>query len=140
VLLEFEFRASQLLGRNSTSWATLPFPFRHVGYFPFYILDYLLDYYCWLLVHRDICKCACNIPYLDFMLSIILLYTHLAFLRMVSVGLIAPFSHTYIIFLTYSPSFNLSLCFPPSQWYQPPDRTCFTFLSFIFEKKTFLFV
>jgi hypothetical protein len=29
------------------------------------------------------------------------------------------------------------IVFPPSHWYQPTDRTCFIFLSFIFEKKTF---
>jgi hypothetical protein len=35
----------------------------------------------------------------------------------------------------YSPSYTLSLCPPLSHRYQPPDRTCFAFLTSVFENK-----
>jgi hypothetical protein len=54
------------------------------------------------------------------------------------------FIHEYI-FPLHSSSYTLTLYPPPSQWYQPPGRTCFTFLFFAFEKqnktkRAFLFV
>jgi hypothetical protein len=57
----------------------------------------------------------------------------------VSIGLIFPFSYRRCLLLPpYSPSCTLSLYPPPSHWYQPPDRTYFTFLFSDFEKKDIL--
>jgi hypothetical protein len=48
------------------------------------------------------------------------------------------FIHEYIVFLSHSPFYTLSLYPPFSHWYQPPYRTCFTLLFPIFEKKFFV--
>jgi hypothetical protein len=45
------------------------------------------------------------------------------------------FIHEYIIFLVHSDSFTFSLNHSPSYWYS--DRTCFTFLFSVFEKRLF---
>jgi hypothetical protein len=47
------------------------------------------------------------------------------------------FIHEYIIFSPHSPSHTLSLYPSPSHWYQPLDRTCFTFLLSVLEKRHF---
>jgi hypothetical protein len=62
--------------------------------------------------------------------SIILLYLPSPILSSI-------FIHEYIIFPPYSPSYTLSLYPPPSHYYQPSGRGCFTFLSSVFEKRHF---
>jgi hypothetical protein len=56
----------------------------------------------------------------------------------VSIGLIFfIFIHEYIIFSLYLPSYTLPLYPLPSHWYQLSERTCFTFMFSIFQKRHF---
>jgi hypothetical protein len=66
----------------------------------------------------------------EFTPSIILLYPPSPIL-----GIVSIYIHEYTIFLPYSPSYTLSLILTPPTDTHPPDRTCFAFLSSVFEKK-----
>jgi hypothetical protein len=75
-----------------------------------------------------------------FLSFFILLYLSPLIPGIVSTGLISNFIHEYPIILPYSPFYTLSVYPPPSTGTNPLDKTCFIFLSSVYEKKTFLFV
>jgi hypothetical protein len=90
----------------------------------------------------------CNIrisAYLQYILirfnpSFFLLYPPSPLLRAISTGFIVLFTFMstkyFHLFALFHPFFMPS----HSRLYPPPDRTCFTFLSFIYQKRTFLLV
>jgi hypothetical protein len=47
----------------------------------------------------------------------------------------STYIYEYIIFPPHSPSYTLFLHPPPSLWCHPSDRTCFTFLFSVYEKR-----
>jgi hypothetical protein len=128
ILLSLEWKANTFSTVEKKWW--------HVSIFVlilFFYLTFLLVYIsCTGWFHCDISICACNVPWLVSPPSSLFLIPHLLFLKVLfqRVSLLIV-TQVYKVHWPYSPSFTLSLHSPPPKNF-PPNKTCFTILSFIF--------
>jgi hypothetical protein len=64
-------------------------------------------------------------------------FSPFSLLRTISTGFLVLFSYRNT---KYFHLIHLFLMPAPFHWWSPPDRTCFLFLSFVYLKRTFLFI